>query len=660
MHRQPCMKVHTVPVKKRGFLIMKSFDIFLFMKTGTKINKTRGRKGSLLILVMVIMAVALILITSAMTITVAARSHYNKAAVMDQSHLTAMSGAKLIGDAVQKGTITTAQLELMASSVPPTKYYLTGSSSVAPGLAGTSSSSASYTMAEFGYSNATKDYITVKVTTHIDNTAVTGSATDESATLFLKYTPVVIPDGFGAAVAISGSGQLPSIHAKTTSTAKSSFVIVSGPTLTANNGSAEYEGDLIITGNTALGNIVKVDGNVVLYGPNAGLNGSGTNSSGTWVGSNMPTVKSTSYFLDLRMTANGGQTYYTGNRTQSLSETFSPAAILIKDSNMNFGDGNIFNSIKPASSKIFTVGTGKVTLSGSTVTSSSGNFVVQALTAASTADQTKMNSLITYYTDPSGLVQTALNYVKPATRAAMNTKLGIDPSYGVSKTGSALKTALDAAGVVPINVNSLTSSQTYTGSAYYIDTSSNPSLMQALTFNCSTNDINLYIIGTKPLSLGYNNSGSIRFTRSAGSTGIGKIIFLEDTASIDFGSSDGSGGYPGITGAGTPDRYTKTPAAMITDGSEPYLYIYGFNNTININTPKYLEAYVGLFGQDPISGGTVTIGSGCSVYTYARFNVYKLVAGGGDGTGLVYCPAPGENDSTTNKNKYQISGYITN
>jgi len=527
-----------------------------------------------------------------------------------------------------------------------------GTLTVVPGLAGikdsTGNTKTSYTDAKFEYSNPAHTNYKITVTTHLD----AGSATEQSdSTVYVYLTPnvVTVPDGFGAAVAISGSGQLPSVNVLSTPTAKSSFVIVTGTSLEPNNGKADYSGDLIITGHVALRNVFNVMGNVVLYGPNAGISGSDYSS-----GTAMPGVSATSNFLDLRTSANGGSTFY-GDRVAW--SAFAPATILIKDSNMNFGS-DIFGSIKPSNGKIFTVGTGKVTLNGSTVTSSSGNFTVQSLTSSSTSEQTTMNSLITRYTDPNGLVQKALNYVNPATRTAMNTTLGINVNYGVSITGTALATALQTAGAVPINVNTLTSSQTYTGSAYYIDTSLTPVLTKALTFNCTNNDINLYIIGNGELLL---NDGSIRFTRSAGSKGIGKIIFLQDNAKITISGSGGGtidkSNFIGITGAGTPDRYTRTPE-LVTDGSEPYLYIYGYNNKIIDTGCWFLEGYFGLYGQE----GTVEFTQGIAdMPIYARFNVYKIIAGSGSGIKFKYCPAPGEGTTITGSagDLYTV-GYITN
>ena len=634
----------------------------LFRSIKTAHNKSRGRRGSLLILVLVMLVVAMILITSALTITAAARNRYYTTSLSSQAGLTATSVAKTIGAAAKNGQLTSADLDaLVGLSTNP--IVVTGVSNgtltMVPGLAGvmdsTGNTKTSYTDAMFEHSNAAHTNYKITVTTHLD----AGSATEQSdSTVYVYLTPnvVTVPDGFGAAVAISGSGQLPSFNVLSTPTAKSNFVILTGDTLSRPNGQSVYSGDLIITGHVSIGNSFTVNGNLVLYGANAGLNGT-DNSLGTA----MPTISTTSNFLDLRMSANGGTTYY-ADRDAAFSGAFQPAAILIKDSNMNFAR-DVLDKLQPSNKKIFTVGTGKVTLNGTEVGSSGTSFTVNKLNTASTAEQTTMNSLITRYTDPNGLVQKALYYMEhsiPKSRTAMNTMLGINVNYGVSITGPALATALQTAGAVPIDVNALTTGQTYTGSSYYIDTSLSPTLMKVLTFNCTANDIDLFIIGTSTLSFGYNNDGAIRFTRSAGSKGIGRIIFLENNAKIDYGYGSGGSiaesGFAGITGAGTPDRYTRTPA-LITDGSEPYLYIYGYDNNIIVSSIKFLEGYIGLFGT-----GTVEIKTGKKEMPfYARFNVFRIDDQAGSGTELSYCPAPGEGTTITGSagDLYTV-GYITN
>jgi len=630
---------------------MKTIGTFLFLKTGKARKKLHGRSGSLLILVLVIMAVALILITSAMTITVAARRHYNEIAETDQSHLTAMSGAKLIGDAVEKGKITKAQLVLLADSAA--EYYLTGSNSIAPGMAGTSTASASYTKAAFGYSNAAHDYITATVVTHIDNAAVAGTGTDEKVTLFMKLIQPVIPGGFDATLAINGSGELPAvlISNNVASDYKSNFVLLNAlPTsavLTANDGGSIYGGDVIITGKVQFANNITIKGNLVLYGEAASINGD--------YGSILPTLTATSCFLDLCESSFPGSTFYT-SLIQSQGSSFAPAKMILKNASMNFVTSNSpMGCIQPGNKTIYTIGSGQVLLDGTKVTTST-NFTVPASDGS-------MDSLVAKYSDPAGAVQKSVTFDVPQSRTELMKMLGLaeayaDPTLTTSSIISKLQSEYGAV-VIPL------STATYTGTAYIIDISGSLKLKYPITFDLSNNDITLYVVGTGMLDFNSNDSG-LRFIRPAASGNIGRIIFMENGASFYVANSAGNlTNFPGITGAGKDfDRFSKgaQDGVRIIDLSEPYVYIYGFNNVVNYQSNMYLEGYYGLFGPS----GEFIIGAlntNKLPLDYARYNVTKFTIdrGNGEPLRLQYCPAPGEDaNDPKNQPRYIASGFITN
>lgn len=636
---------------------MKTIGTFLFLKTGKARKKLNGRSGSLLILVLVIMAVALILITSAMTITVAARRHYNEIAETDQSHLTAMSGAKLIGDAVEKGKITKAQLVLLADSAA--EYYLTGSNSIAPGMAGTSTSSASYTKASFGYSNAAHDYITATVVTHIDNAAVAGSGTDEKITLFMKLIQPVIPGGFDAALAINGSGILPSlvIGTNVASNYGSNFVTINAPTGTylSNNGSAIYGGDCIITSKVQFGNEMTINGNMMLYGGAASIDGDGTKK--------LPTLSATSHFLHLCEASFPGLTFW--STFAQTSQTFTPVDIILKNASMNFlTSDNDVRYIRPQNNIVYTIG-GQVQINGTPVSAavnawnpSETYFTVTPKPNDGTT--AVLDALITKYTDPAGAVQKSLTFDVPQTRADLMDMLGMDKAYATTTPTSSIIAKLQSEyGAVAIPL----STATYTGQAYIINISGSPNLGYPITFDLSNNDITLYVVGVGRMDFISKDPG-LRFIRPAGSGNIGRIIFMEDSASFHLGNAAGTLiNFPGITGAGKDyDRYSKGDdnGIQMTDLSEPYVYIYGFNNKVDDQGNMYVEGYYGLFGHT----GTFEIGNQNinKVPTiYARFNVTNFVVTSGSLLPIPYCPAPGEDaNNPKNQPRYIASGFITN
>jgi len=628
---------------------MENNRLFNFHRKENISNKLRDRSGGLLIIVVIMLAVAMILITSALTITVAARNRYYDSALTSQANLTAASVAKTIAEAAKLGDFTTDELKALVTATETTPAVVTrktisGGITLIPGLEGTSDASGnsltSYTDVTVEYTNIEETNFKITVNTYLD----AGSSTDtaaETVSVYLEKNDPVYPAGFGAAVAINGSGQLPSITLlPAPATAKSNFVIITGDDMIPNFGLASYSGDVIITGNVQLANVVSIAGDLVLYGPNAALSGEQT-------GGIMPAVSSTSNFLDLRNSANGGTTFISPRVNWC---AFTPARILVKNSDMNFANNSI-EGFKPGNGLVYTVGTGKVTLGG-VEQSSSTNFTV-------TASDGSMDSLITKYSDATGLVQASLNYTPPSSRAALMTQLGLSVDYA-GLSGAALIDKLKAdQGAISVGLGSNgTTNMTmpFTEPAYYIDISSSNQVKGPITFDCTNNSIDVFITGTGMMDFNSNDAG-IRFIRPAGSGNIGRIIFMEDNAYFSIASSNGTlTGFPGISGAGMDaDRYSKT-AGLITDGSEPYVYVYGFNNDIEIKSNLYVEGYYGLFGD-----GKFTINGGHSPTFYSRFNVYQFDSTSGAGAPMPYVPAPGEgtNSSLTIINPYIISGYVT-
>lgn len=655
----------------------------------TLMKKSRSRSGSLLILVVVILAVAMILITSALTLTVAARSRYYNDAVSSQASLTAASVAKTIASAAEIGDLSEDDLKQLVTDtqgtnrVTVTKTTTGGALLVSPGLEGVEDASGntktSLTELKVEYGDKPTSFI-ITVTTYLD----AGSATKESmktVTVFLEKNIPAYPTGFGATLNIYGNSQIPNVYMgfNAPADAESNFVTFTG-TLTQNNGTTQFGGDVIVTNKIAMNaNRVYIGGNLVLLGSKASLRG----DSGGYM---VPQVSLASYFLDICDAAAPGSTFWNdgvtgiGKLIQSPPALppdgyrFTPKGILLRNASMGFTANNSpINMFMPTNLLVNTIGSGNVLMDGASYSTAPYFTVTSASDAA-------MNSLVTKYTNASGVVQTSLSFIPPASRYDLMVLLGLSPTYAPSGgtpltalTGlidelKALQNAslitVKANGDATVNGITVTPTAPLTAAAYYIATDN--SIGNPIVFDLTNNNIDLFIVGNLKLDF-TNQKAALRFIRPAGSTHIGRIIFMEDYAKMILKASAGTNKwYAGITGTGDATRYVPddgggTPISDgVYAGNEPYVYVYGFNNRIEASSSTYLEGYYGLFGP---SGSFYVEGSNNKLpLTYARFDVNEMNLFGGNPTEIAYCPGPGEGTNTAGAkiNPFVISGYITN
>jgi len=159
-------------------------------------NSIRRRSGGLLILVVIILAVAMILITSALMITAVARTRFYRNAEAEQAHLTALSVAKTIGEAVADAKFGHDELEWLAHNNVTvdvtsangfgTDALSANNNSVAPGLANNvnakTKATFDYYPSEYNYNNP--KYISVIVESTLKSGTSTG--TTDKVTLLLS------------------------------------------------------------------------------------------------------------------------------------------------------------------------------------------------------------------------------------------------------------------------------------------------------------------------------------------------------------------------------------------------------------------------------------------------------------------------------------------
>ena len=564
---------------------------------------TRGRKGSMLLLVLIILAVALILITSALTITLAARQRYYKDAENEQANLTAMSAAKMIGDAIENKDFMDgdyAKLEALANN--GVTYDLTSSGLTIPGLAGTSDSQ---TQATFGYyvNNATgKKYISVTVTTKI-NVGVSATASDETVTLLLEKKSIV-SKAFTNLVTLGVSGATANDVGKLgfgSSSGNSAGVVVFGDIDASTSGSSTFWCDTIITDQLAGSKGEDFYGNVVFYGDDASFS---VESSGKSLTQN----DATKHVFFLRKSPGSVFTDAAGKPVTNASVKFkvSGGMYLL---NSNFSDSQA------------SFGTGVFVGPNST---SSPN---------------------TPYT--GSLTQESVNAYIANVEASVSRKLLIYPQAELLALFP-----YTTATSVKINSTQITSTDLNNGASkpqasdvhksdYYIDVSSAATVKKDLTFDLKNGSINLFIFGGKTLTV----SANINFI-NGDANHVGKIFLL-----------DGSDLY--ISGGLTGSANNTT--------ASPYLYIYGLGETTDASgianqITVYggtLWGYVGLYGKN----GKIILDKQPSIY--CRLEAAYLEAGqnigGSNKYGFPNCPAPlSDQGGSTSSINYVTAGYVVN
>lgn len=653
-------------------------------------DSVRSRSGSMLLLVLIIFAVGLILITSAMAITVSSRNRYYSASLDSQAGLTANSVAKTIANAIIAGDITDTQLESLtnsaktvdittATAATATAGSAAGSNAVAPGLAGTSGSN---TKATFSYypDAATKTYILITVKTQL----ATGSDNQsQTVSVLLKKKPVVKSGQFGSLITIGGGGgnelSQMNVGAGALGANATNYVVIHGKMNIASSGGQYFDSDIIITDQLKTGAGTLFHNNIVFYGDNAsvstesGGNGVQTTANILFLGknsslasvftdaSNNPTAVAGS--LGPGVKANGG-IYLQNNTLRNTSNTdssISSALGIVADNSSVINYSSLYYN--PSSKIINASASASVSVAGS-----SQSTLVYSPSNESIAIVSTLRTLASKYNSTD--VTKSINRTIPSTTTAAFAEIGLPEKSGAQTVADA--GAVQISGSVLTNVGSTT----YTGSAYYINTTTSPSVGSTnpgmgntvLNFDCTSTDITLYIIGGGTFTIGPNaGQGLIKFTRGVGSTHIGRIILLDgtdltlsnnDAGYVDRNDAGIIGSYHVSTGIGTTTKYvafTTDGAGNVTQTFPPFLYIYGTgNNTLTAQRKTTIEGFIGLYGP----GGTIILDNGPRIY--ARFEAASVTYSGGDPAVIPYCPAPGDDSSggTGSPSSYEIKGYI--
>lgn len=513
---------------------MQRKKITCFLCNTNSRGNTRSRSGGMLIVVLVIMALAVILITSALTIAVAGRHHTYKEAEKQQAGLTAMSCAKLIGDAAAAGDISIADLESLAAAGSTVEL----SSTAIPGLAGTAKSN---TTAVFGYAmkNGIK-CISATVTSIID-AEVTGTASSEQVTVLLEKD-IVESKSFGNLITLgvdASSGKLPTenflgkLAYGNASGTNSGGVVVHGDIDFSDSGSSTFYCDAIITNQLSLAKGADFYGNVIFFGDNASMN---ADSSGH--GITQKDAAANIFFF--RETRDSVFTDSSGNRIASVAtKVKADGGVYLYNSNFVDSQAAI----------------GKGILVGSNSAASPSPAYTGTLT------------------------QDAADALYENIRASVSRKLLVYPQAELlalfpttSITVITSKTPVTNSGAT-ISVPG----------AYYINTSTTGTISKNLTFDLKNGSIDLYIIGGKTLSV----TANINFINGSASN-VGKIYLMQGS---DLSISSNKGSI-----CGSANNTTAAPYLYIY-GLGEVVDAKGISNQITVDGGT-LWGYIGLFGKN--------------------------------------------------------------
>ncbi len=675
-------------------------------KIGYRGNDNRGvhnRRGGMLIIVLIILAVSVILISSAMMVTLTARNRYYVSAEQDQAYLTALSTAKTLDSAIYTGLISDADITALAGN----NATVTITGDAAPGMDGTSSASTTATFSQKGSGPVADAYIYVDIVTKIDANVETGGS-QASVRLILKKRIPVDP-GFQSLITIqaadNGMSKLTQCYFGDNAPAGATNMVVikNNSEVSASSGQICFISDAIFTKRLDTGNNANFEANIVLWGPDAGINANGIGGNG---------INAEEYFLALGgpapsvlpITAAGlpastgyKPPYPDGGDAQSTSffqnGAGSPdAPTTMKNEGISAKGLYISNSF---------FGTDFGTKPGSGIDASQfylPNGIYADDYAIVSYQNLKQTMPIGKGTDAIMVTTGSTTTIDPAIVTSMKNeakritaqKTAIERSINTTK--SSIETILINAGLLyretdiedavdakkfPDLRPFLSTGGTLTGSAYYLDLRKSDATVSAnLIFDLTNNDITIYLLGDRKLifdtGFGFKFiNGTSYFGRMISAsncdieikpewhngdmsnvmntpTGIyattGTLKYFETTDHLGY-SPDGSYGYYNpITGKTVP----------VTVGIYSSLYTYDVTrSSTGIESPiPHFYAY--LFGATTIEINTGAVLQGYYALTddksevavngnpifYCRMEVADIHGTGGDSYHFPYCPAP--------------------
>ena len=564
-----------------------------------RIKKQNNKNGVILITVLFILAMAMIFITSAILLTSGTRSRLYTRAEENQSRLTVTSVAESFYAAIEmheinKNTITSLDgfgpIQITAAGVP-----------------GMNGSADDYTTLEVNKDITTGYY-------NVDIVTVIGTQSD---TVRLVLNPTEEDNfsggGFNHQVEVQGGGQLSNVKIGYDVNTNSRYdasdnTILSRGTAGTPIGSTNMYSTFITTGYFAPASGSEFHGDVIMWGPNAGVNVSNINGNAFGiVGDNAI------YFINNDNPLAG----YNGG--SSFAQNTGANVVLSGTSgNFNAVFGNASQALGHSNGHIYTANGGSAQASG---------VMIDAIAAAA---QSIQHNLETYSGSDFIPDQATSGEIYYWQQCAAANGLNVNATGGtpLSMTGSG-------------NLNLAANTYNVTGQL----------TNRTITCDLSTGNYIFYC----PNGLYIGNNGIIEFLNADGvhqaTFVLGKGKVLEIQSDSMAGIIDGS--VYGATGdMNLNDRRNlynsngNKPNQTIT----PSVYIYGAGMDtshsrqiyMSGNQGSYLTAYCALYPNTADSGdcGSFWFYNSSGKYFYGRINAYTVLSQSGGHVNMPYCPAP--------------------
>ncbi|MBN1775432.1 MAG: hypothetical protein JW817_03095 [Clostridiales bacterium] len=630
-----------------------------------------SRSGGMLILVLVIMGVGFILITSALSITIASRNRFYNDAQRSQARLTVTSAAQSVVDAIlitQEITDTRIEAWATAGETLPIKsaagYGFIDAAvsqySVAPAI-GDASADAN-TSVKFGKLGT---QITMDFVTKIDVGLDSGGATEKLLVVLKEKPPVVPINGFTSMIKAGtpsstndfprfnvgydfvnknlGVSDIYAVSNKTPHDSIYNYIVLHGESHLASSGDSQYYADVIFTDHVTTGSGSGYYGDVVFWGDNAGIAESGGNGIQT---------PGDIYFLGITpgvasayQTLSGvatSWTYLKGSKLYVRNTTFKtdfggaisgvvfPSGMYI-DANSVAHYGKIYNN---PPSNYYNVHSTNVSGGVSRVTYDTGSIGYVNRDSDATLAQLRSNAEF-YYGDD---MEAAITRTVPSTAEA---EAMVDYA-----TEAAVKANAEA-------ITNLSTNKVFTGPNYYIDASLTKNLSAHLTFDLSSNDITLYIIGSgNTLTINEKGKGGLVFTN--GGPYWGHIVLLHNVNITIQPYNNGSPINNGDTGI-IATTHSYGPWHPGDQGTTPYLFVIGLGgNHFIANQLSVVDGYYGMYG----SSGIIEMNN--RPFVYGRFEAAYVKYTSGDSVEMPYCPTPWEQSDSGDvplETKYMVDYY---
>lgn len=708
---------------------MKIKNIFKHCIAGYDERSTRSRRGGMLLIVLIILAVTVILLSSALMITASSRNRYYAAAEKDQANLTAMSVAKAVNQAIYNGDITDTDIADYVSKASTINITGVG----IPGL-GTATDKSKTTAIFTKRTDGSEEYILVDITTKIDADIGTGG-TSEKVRIVLKKTPAK-PKGFGSLITLQGKENSPapdlsnSFIGDNEPVGAVNLLTVKSAVSTGGSGKV-FISDAVFTSRATGGGGTLFEGNIVLWGDEAALKFGGDswpgkgytiaigntapNKSPTlgWDIAKLPVISGYKSPLQASIFRDGGLGSYD---IYGSGFFFRGKGLYIENSMLAFVD-DFINKTNFSFPEGIYVGPGgllsyrnKDTAYSQPIFEADGSLVYKGgkTTTMSPDNKKKIEDEVTELKKPSTVA--IMNRDLPTAEADAYAELA---AQGLCKSKDEVTAAINNGLLTEITPTMMQTSQTLSGSAYYITVTGPTPVTGRLKFDLTNNDVVIYLVKNGKLQFAKN--GCFEFINGESSGHFGRIISHEganiiidaDGMAGDLTNVTGSptgllatdGNLHWIHGAGnsldatpgyngpmvfvTKDNenrwgyqnldanlkvtiaenqkqdylysYTVTRDATGKESPVPHLFVYlfGTQSNIQIGTNSLLQGYIGMYtGKGLFVDGPAII--------YARFEITDLKISGGQAH-IPYCPPPtsGNGGGNGSKSVYTLYGYET-